>query len=291
MQSMTGYGRSENVSKQFHVDVSVKSVNGRFLEARVHMSKRYHSIEQEIIKICKSVFARGTVEVHIYVKPLEAQQTKLNVEATKHWLKNVRQALKALGVEDTLNAQDILNSPYFLASQDETEASESEVALILKTIRQAVKKCEVERVREGRALNSVCLNQIRELEKLQKKLFLLRDKFRSDAHGRFQEKLKKTLSSSQLVLDEGRVVQEVAMILERTDVEEELTRLLEHVRNVEKLLKTQGSVGKKLDFYAQELLREVNTIGSKSQYATITETVVSLKSMIEQFREQVQNIE
>jgi uncharacterized protein (TIGR00255 family) len=292
MQSMTGFGASRVSSKKLNVEVSVRSVNGRYLEPRLHLPKRHVAIEQEALKMCKSFFSRGTVDLYIHVSSVKTKSgSTFNVEMAKAWLTDARQALKEIGLADTLSARDILNIPDFVHKVEETPADTAENTLVLRAIKEALKKCADEREREGASLQKVCLGYMSDFKKMLKGLSASREIFKKEAFDKLHDRLKKVLESSKLEFDSSRVLQEVAHLVEKTDVEEELQRFSEHVLNVEKLLKSKESHGKKLDFYAQELLREVNTIGSKSQYAIITETVIALKSKIEQFREQVQNIE
>jgi uncharacterized protein (TIGR00255 family) len=135
----------------------------------------------------------------------------------------------------------------------------------------------------------VGLGCLQDLTTFRDQLLKLRDQLVAEAAQKMQERLAKIMG--KIELDPQRVLQEVAHLVERSDIEEELQRFGEHIKNVVLLFKEASAQGKKLDFYAQELLREINTIGSKSQSAKITEIVVGTKNTIEQLREQIQNIE
>lgn len=292
MQSMTGFGNSSGSIGGFEFEVVIKSVNGRYLEVRTHIPRKYISLESDIVKLAKQAFVRGTVDVHIH---FAHQPTKGNVEfrvdIAKDWLKKASSAFKELKVDVPLTAQDILNIPDFVQVSETQVITDKEKKKVFECVSQALDKCNKERAREGASLQSACLGYAADFIKMHGAIAAERTKYAGELFARAKEKYEKLLREYGGNLNEERLLQEVAHLVERSDVEEELIRFLEHVRNVEKLLKVKGSEGKKLDFYAQELLREVNTIGSKSQYATITERVVALKGKIEQFREQVQNIE
>jgi uncharacterized protein (TIGR00255 family) len=174
-------------------------------------------------------------------------------------------------------------------TQEHLQPPAKEKAALLKAVSQAIEKCVVERAREGEFLRKTCMEHVSALAKTVQELKGLRQGYIETAQARIEDRLKKILADSQT--DENRIVQEVAHLVERTDIEEEIHRLQEHVSHVLKLLGQKDTGGKKLDFYAQELIREINTIGSKSQSAKITETVVRAKNIIEQLREQIQNIE
>ena len=147
-------------------------------------------------------------------------------------------------------------------------------------------------MREGKHLVKQCSHYVETLNDLVKKMQGLRGEFTAQAKENLEAKLQTLLGSTGITLDSGRLMQEVAILIERTDIEEELVRLQEHLQHVKKLLnEKKETIGKKLDFYAQELLREVNTMGSKCSSAKITEIVVAAKNTIEQLREQIQNLE
>lgn len=292
MQSMTGFGNSSGSFQQLELEVIVKSVNGRYLEIRPHIPRKYVSLESEIIKICKNHFVRGTVDVSVhYGHSVPKGEVSFNTEVAKVWLKKAQKAFKELKVDAEFTVQDLLNIPDFVQLSESSSISDKEQTLLLNCVKEALKKCQKEREREGEQLKAVCLGYVNDFIKTHAAIKTEREKYSQEIFARTQEKFTKLLREHGSPVNEERLLQEVAHLVEKSDVEEELIRFLEHVKNVEKLLKSKGSDGKKLDFYAQELLREVNTIGSKSQYATITEKVVALKSKIEQFREQVQNIE
>lgn len=289
---MTGFGNSSGSFQQLELEVVVKTVNGRYLEIRPHIPRKYLPLESEIIKMCKQSFSRGTVDIHIHFGHQTPKgEVIFNTSVAKTWMQKAEKAFKELKVKPDFTTQDILNIPDFMQTSETNSISDKEKKLLFQCVGQALEKCHKERMREGAELQKVCLGYAQDFVKMHGQITSERAKFSEEIYGRTKERFDKLLKDHNVTASEERLLQEVAHLVEKSDVEEELVRFLEHVRNVEKLLKSKGTDGKKLDFYAQELLREVNTIGSKSQYATITEKVVALKSKIEQFREQVQNIE
>ncbi len=289
---MTGFGNSKGSVGGFDFEVVIKSVNGRYLEVRPHIPRKYMTLESDIVKMVKQEFVRGTVDVHIhFMQQPPKGEVQFRTDVAKVWIKKATAAFKELKVDAHLTAQDILNIPDFVQLSDAQPITDKEKKKVFDCVQQALKNCSKERAREGLSLQSACLGYTADFSKMHGFISSERAKFSKELFARAKEKYDKFLNEHGVAVSEERLLQEVAHLVEKSDVEEELIRFLEHVRNVEKLLKGKESEGKKLDFYAQELLREVNTIGSKSQYATITERVVGLKSKIEQFREQVQNIE
>jgi len=292
MQSMTGYGRASLSADGVTIEVSIKSVNGRYLEVRSHLPKKYYPLENEIIKNVKSGFQRGTVDIYIQRVSTDAvsdTEFKFKTATAKKWLTELRKVLKELKVEDNLKAQDLLSIPDFVQTQESAMPSTKEKTALMKVVKQSVEACNDERSREGEFLRKTCQEHVNMLASVVKELQGLRKNFVESAQPKITERLKKL--AAEIKLDDNRLVQEVAHLLDKTDIEEEIHRFQEHVCHVNKLLSQGETNGKKLDFYAQELLREINTIGSKSQSAKITENIVKAKNAIEQLREQIQNIE
>lgn len=289
---MTGFGRASLSSDGVTIEVSIKSVNGRYLEIRPHLPKKYYAFENEIIKAIKSEFQRGTCDIYIQratSEDVEDIDFKFKTGTAKKWLAQFRKTLKELKIPDNITAQDLLHIPDFIQTQEQTQPAPKEKAALLKAVKQSLEKCVEEREREGDFLRKTCVDHINSLTATVKELQALRKTYIEGAQPKIEERLKKLLAGVDT--DENRIVQEVAHLVDRTDIEEEIHRLQEHVGHVLKLLGAKDTGGKKLDFYAQELIREINTIGSKSQSAKITETVVKAKNTIEQLREQIQNIE
>lgn len=290
---MTGFGQASGQSEGISIAVSVRAVNGRFLDVRSHLPKKFNSFESEIIKLSKKYFSRGTCD--IYVQRTTNQEKadvtfSFKTQVAKTWLFEFRKVLKDLRITDNISARDLLMIPDFMQVAENSDISAQEKSVLLETVTKALDACVTEREREGKSLRSICLQHLKDLSEQLKNFKTLRTQFMAEAPEKIKEKLTKILQG-QLQVEPARLMQEVAILADRSDIEEELNRLAEHIKNVEQLFDGDGTNGKKLDFYAQELLREVNTIGSKSSSAKIVETVVTAKNLIEQLREQIQNIE
>ena len=293
MQSMTGFGRADSSAGGVHLDISVKSVNGRYLDVRAHLPKKYISLESEIQKIAKKHFSRGTVDIYVQRSTqgtVGSGGSRFQEKVAAEWVKDLRKILKSLKINNDVTARDLLTYvPNFMTTDEEVDLSSKEKQLALKTVEQAITLCAEARGKEGQFLKKVGLEYTQDLAKYRDQLFKLRETLVAEASQKMQDRIAKIMG--KIELDPQRLVQEVAHLVERSDIEEELQRFGEHIKNVALLFKEATAQGKKLDFYAQELLREINTIGSKSQSAKITEIVVGTKNTIEQLREQIQNIE
>lgn len=290
MNSMTGYGASQAKSRQLEIEVHIKSVNGRFLEVRFHLPKEYAPFENDFRRIFQD-WNRGTVDVYVHRRPAtETRLQTVNIRAQNahHWAKTLKGLAKDLQLKDDVTLKDILQMPYVIEHQDRLSLLPGELKLVEAQLKKAKQKCEDLRAKEGATLKKELLAQIKNLEKKIKEI----DHFREEAIKNAQTRLKSRLVSIEgIVLDDSRLALETALAIDKMDVHEEVIRLGEHLKACRELINIGDARGKKLDFYCQELLREVNTIGSKSQLASLTQVVVDAKSIIEKFREQVQNVE
>jgi len=290
MNSMTGYGASHVKNRQLEVEVHVKSVNGRFLEVRFHLPKEYAPFENDFRKVFQN-WSRGTVDVYIHRRPaMEARLQTVNIKAqnAQHWAKTLKALAKTLNLANDVSLRDILQMPYVMEHQDRLSLMPGELKLVEAQLKTAKQKCEVLRQKEGSVLKKELLAQLKALESKMKEV----DGWREEAMKGAQARLKSRLATMEAEqLDASRLALETALMIDKMDVHEEVIRLGEHVKACKALIQEGSARGKKLDFYCQELLREVNTIGSKSQLASLTQVVVDAKSIIEKFREQVQNIE
>lgn len=289
---MTGYGNAKAEVSGVQININIKTVNSRYLDVRPHIPKLYAPIEDKMIKVLKKELQRGTCDIYVQRQVVNSSNKvsfRFQTELAEKWLKAYRQSLRELGIEESIRSQDLWQIPDYMTWQEESSLSASESKAVLAALLKAVKTCQQEREREGRFLKKTCTTHITALQKRVQALKGLRKTFIKEAKAKFEARLEKLGDTEKM--EPARVMQEVAVLVDRTDVEEELSRLSEHIKNVKTLLGSKQPAGKKLDFYAQELLREINTIGSKSQSAKITENIVEAKSLIEQFREQVQNIE
>lgn len=290
MNSMTGYGASQLKSRNLEIEVHVKSVNGRFLEVRFHLPKEYAPFENDFRKIFQG-WSRGTVDVYVHRRVKTESRMKsveLRRENARHWSKELKALAKSLGLEDRLTLRDILQMPFVMEHQERQSLFPGELKLVESQIKAARKKCEVVRAKEGVALKKELLAQLKNLENGISRMEQWREEAMKSSHQRLKTRLA-ALEVEQM--DSSRLALETALLLDKMDVHEEIVRLSEHVKACRGLIQAGEAKGKKLDFYCQELLREVNTIGSKSQLASMTQVVVDAKSIIEKFREQVQNIE
>lgn len=291
MNSMTGYGSSLFKRPQLELEIHVKSVNGRYLDVRFHLPKEYAPFESELKNCFDSQWNRGTVDVYVHRRSIpdaKALGSSIRVDQAVQWAKTLRALNKKLGLDHDISLRDVLQMPFVMESPEKGVVKPDEQKLLKGQVKKAVAACQVFRKREGASLRKELLGLLEDLSRCVQTL----SKWRGQAQAQMQSRLQTRLATlGAESLDPARLAMESALLVDKMDVQEELVRLEEHILSCRKLVQVGGAQGKKLDFFCQELLREVNTVGSKSAMASLTQTVVEAKSLIERFREQVQNVE
>lgn len=290
MKSMTGFGRAIERKPLLFLEITIKSVNNRYLETRFRLPKEYISFEMELKKIVPKYFERGSLD--IYVTRMSGSQgfydIEVNSSLAKKWLKAYQILGHQLNIQQNISLAQAATWPDVI-TQKECTISLKEKQTLFHLFKIALKNCDNERLREGKALYRELLKLIQELQKKTSQMFVLK----KSANQLLLERLKARLKQLNEInhLDEQRLSHEVILEVDRTDVTEELSRLNEHLKVFRQVINQSEACGKKLDFYCQELLRELNTIGSKSLLSRMTQLVVDGKTITEKLREQVQNIE
>lgn len=290
--SMTGFGASQLQTKKFQISIQVKSVNGRFLETKFRLPRHYLSFENEMRTLVGEHLFRGSVEVFINRSEGDddsAPQIIFKTNLAKSWLKASQKLAKDLKIKYTPKFEDILKIPDLYQVADATHTQENEKQVVLKVLKNALEDCVKLKKSEGDKLTEVLLKLISDVEGFLKDLDKKRPEIAMQLKSNLEKKLKDLADKTDL--DQQRLHQESVYLLERSDIEEEVARLKSHLHGFRKALSEKGSVGKKLDFLVQEMHREINTMGAKTQALNAIESIINAKSFVEKIREQVQNIE
>lgn len=288
---MTGYGRGEQVHTGTRVVIELRSVNRRQAEVSLRLPSELESLEGRIRdELLKSV-ARGRVEARVFLElPPEASGSRINAPLAAAYARELTDLSTHLGLAGGVTLDALLRCPGVL----QTSAGESDPEVLWKTVepalRQALDAFNAMREREGGALATDLSARVAELR-------LAVTRIRGQASGVIQRYRDQMLQRIRLAgvdgiaPDDERVLKEVVLFADRSDINEELTRLDSHFVQFDDSLRSREPLGRKLDFLAQEINREVNTIGSKANDAAIATDVVLLKTELERFREQAQNVE
>ncbi len=292
---MTGFGRAAGaLSPRFHVAVTAKSVNHRFLETSVRLPEYLWELESAVRAIASEAFARGKLDISIRVQrtQLPEYQVRINAQIANNVIPQLRAIAEDLGLGGTFSGGDLLRLPDFLqVDAIESDITDEEREALARLVREALAHLRTMRAREGESLRADIAARLQSIRDAQQRVAALREDIRTELLATFRDRVHEIAQQAGIEVPEERVAQEVVMMVERGDIAEELTRLAHHVEQIEKAIDAKEAAGKKLDFLSQEMLREINTMGSKSRSAALRTVVVELKTEVERIREQVQNVE
>jgi uncharacterized protein (TIGR00255 family) len=293
LQSMTGFARVEGTSGRTRWAWELRSVNGKGLDLRLRLPPGLEALEADIRRLAGETFARGNLQIGLTTSVSEAQVEAVVNEGALAAVLALRDRLAGtidpapLKLDTLLSVRGIVDFREAEESEAETQARDRDIRAGLA---EAIRRLADMRRKEGTALADVLLGQIARIEALTAAVEA--DPSRSVAA--IAERLATqvaTLMQGATALDRDRLHQEVALLAIKADLREEIDRLKSHVRAARELIAEGGPIGRKLDFLAQEFNRESNTICSKSNAAAVTAAGIELKVVIDQFREQVQNLE
>ncbi|HEY7510508.1 MAG TPA: YicC/YloC family endoribonuclease [Vicinamibacteria bacterium] len=292
MRSMTGYGTAAVDTEALRASVTARSLNHRYLDLTVHAPRRLQALEPEVKRLVQARVQRGRVEVSIQAS-LRAGEAAV-VLAPPGVIAALVDALRRIqqdhGLEGELRAADVARFPGIVELAElATDVDEPRRHEVLRAVDDALAQLEQMRRAEGEGLQRVLLQSLDAVEAAAGRIEELSLSERAARRDSLLEKARGL--RAELGLEEGRLYQEVLRLVDRQDVAEEVQRLRSHVAQARAAVRAEGPAGKRLDFLAQELGREANTIGSKVASAPLVQEVVALKSELERLREQVQNVE
>lgn len=294
---MTGFGRASLASEKVRVSIEMKSVNSRFLEMRPKMPRVLFFWESQLREIISSRLKRGMVDVNIAIHSLQADMENIlqeNIAAA--YAIGIEKLAKKINIESGLNIVSLLRLPGVLSADENSPITvdEKEVSPILeKCLLEVLDQLVEMRSNEGAKLLEALERELNSFQQCHKQVHEMREELNQAYFQKLKNRLDKFLSTGVARVDEPRLLQEVSFYLDRSDVTEELDRLQSHLKQMFQVIhgKEEFPVGKRMDFLVQEMGREVNTIGAKSDDIKITQHVMQMKLHLERIREQVQNLE
>lgn len=291
MNSMTGYGLFEKRSEDFYIKVEMKSVNNRYLDINVRMPNSIMYAEESVKSFIKSKIKRGKVDVFINFEYLDSSDVKIDVdyELLNKYISISKDLQEKFGVIDDLSFSKLMGDSNIFKAQKQEFDGDFIKDELLKVVEMASKDFIEARSIEGEKIKEDFLVKLEEIRNLTVFIEKRAPISLKENEKRLRDRVSEYLDSKEI--DEDRILTEIAIMLDRLSIDEEITRLKIHIDNFNDIIKSKGAIGRKLDFLIQEINRESNTIGSKSNDIEITSKVVMLKSEIEKLREQAQNVE
>ena len=291
IKSMTGFGRCEFTDEKRKFTVELKSVNHRYLDVNIKMPKKLNFFESSIRALLKEYIERGKVDVYITYEDYTEDNyaLKYNASLAAQYLNYLNSMAEEFGLENDIRVSNLSRYPDVLV-MEEQDVDEKELWDGLEhALRGACEQFVASRIKEGENLKGDLLDKLDDMisyvDFIEKRSPQIMEEYRR----RLEDKIKEILGDRQM--DDGRIATEVTIYADKICVDEETVRLRSHINTTKDTLLEGGSIGRKLDFIAQEMNREANTILSKANNIEISDTGINLKTSIEKVREQIQNIE
>jgi uncharacterized protein (TIGR00255 family) len=291
MRSMTGFGRTQLERGGTQVVAEVRALNQRFFELKVNLPRGWGEHESEIKKIVQGAVERGRVEAFVrcvVMKPPRAR-LRVNDDLAASYVTELRRLGKRLDLDGKLGLDAILQRPEIFQVIEEENDTRTGVDVALMAMKGAVKALDQERRREGAALRRDFETRLKKIGAGIPKIEKLAAQSRTAIHTSFETRVRELLGD--LPVNEKRLYEEASNAAQHGDITEELTRLRVHLTAMRALINRTGPVGKSIEFLLQEINREVNTMGAKSQNAALSQITIEMKGEVEKMREQVQNVE
>lgn len=291
MYSMTGYGRGEYKSGGVELTVEIKTVNNRYLDASVKCPRIFNAYEEEVRSAVRKKLTRGHADVFISLSDKRERQKTLTLDenAAKAYVASAEKLLSLFPeLVNDLSVTGVMRLPDVIKQDDIAAADEEIIAALNCALSQALDNLNAMRLKEGAKLEEDMLSRMSAIETLVNKIETRAPLVAENYRQKLKAKMEKLLGGAEV--DESRLLTEVAVFSDKSNIDEELTRLHSHISQFREICKEQ-LVGRKLDFLVQEFNRETNTVCSKSNDLEVTRLGLALKNEIEKIREQVQNVE
>ena len=291
IKSMTGFGRCEIVTAEYKISVEIKAVNHRYLDLSIKLPKKFNYFEAGIRNLLKTYIQRGKVDVFINYEDYTEEKMclKYNSSLAAEYMSCFKQMEEQFGIKNDITVSGLARMPEVLVMDQVAEDEDKIWQELSEAVEEAAKKFVDSRVQEGEKLKTDLLGKLDYMGSLVAFIEERSPVILTEYRQKLEDKVKELLGSTPL--DEGRIATEVTIYADKICVDEEMVRLHSHIDATRKELEAGGSVGRKLDFIAQEMNREANTTLSKSSDLEICDKAIALKTEIEKVREQIQNIE
>lgn len=294
IKSMTAFGRSVQTVDDKNITVEIKSVNNRYFDCSVRISRAYSFLEERIKPYLQSHgVSRGKVDVQISIETVGAPDTtiSLNEDYAKAYIDALRTLKERFSLDGEITVMSIAHDREIFTVSKAEQDEEKDFSSLCVVLDAAIEKFVAARETEGANIERDLRSKLEGIKEMVAKIEEHSLEDISSYRQRLEEKLRAALSDNKITVDESRILTECAIFADKVAVDEELVRLRSHFVAFEDILASRDPVGRKLDFLMQEMNREINTIGSKCSNSTIAHTVVDVKCELEKIREQIQNIE
>lgn len=287
MESMTGYSHSEGTTDQFSYFISLKTLNSKYLELNIHLPRALKDSEKEVEDLLKSAFGRGKIELLVdFFDWTETKKVKIDFPVLKKYHDELTSVSRKLKIKSDVDLALLLGMEGVVRKEWALLSSKARKA-IMRAISDAVSATKKMRTKEGASIAKDLSHSLEVISKGLAEISTLTKDVPAKAFVRLKEAIE-TISGGR-VPDE-RILTEVAILADRMDINEEKVRLKDHIAKFKSIMKEDGQIGKRLDFLAQEMFREINTIASKSGDSRVAHLVVEMKNHVDKIREHCRNV-
>ena len=291
IKSMTGFGRYETVTDEYRIAVEIKSVNHRYCDLNIKLPKKFNEIENTLRMMMKEIAERGKVDVYVSYEDYAGKGTHVHYhpQIAKEYVKVAAQVAEEFELHNSLSAERLLGFADVIGLEDESNDLESVFPIVTQTLQKAGEQFIASREREGEQLYQDIKGKLAYLLTLVAQVEERSPQMLQEHRQKLLEKVQELLGDRKI--DEGILATELIVYADKVCVDEETVRLRSHIDAMSETLDMQEAIGRKLDFIAQEMNREANTILSKANDKELSGIAINLKTEIEKIREQIQNIE
>jgi uncharacterized protein (TIGR00255 family) len=292
IKSMTGFAHQEIKHDSYEISIDIRSLNHRYCEINLRIPPELANWEEELRKITSEKISRGMIDIYLKITYLEKPKysVTLNREALQEIWSKSAQLQEELKIPGQVDIHSLLLIPHVIEFEQAKIETEPELLkLIKKILLDALQELDNSRKREGANLSQVVEKELHQIDTHIKHIEQIFPSLQKEYYSKLKEKIEEYVSA--IPLDENRLLQEVALLAEKSDISEEITRVKSHLEQCQQQLLTEEPVGRKLDFLMQELYREASTIGAKCRHSSLLPVILAMKASIEKIRQQVQNIE
>ena len=290
MKSMTGYGKAKIQTNEMNCEIEIKSINGRFLDMRIYLPREISFFEYQIRQHIGQVLSRGTVEIRVNFADRREPALQLNETKLLKYFELVKQAQAILNINEDISLEYLLNEPGIIESVNNLDEDEQLAELLNQTLQKAIEALELTLKAEASNIRETLKNStnvmLETLDLIENEI----QPFKEELYSLLKHRVTELLSNFNAEMMEQRLIQELAIYIDKYDIQEEISRLKCHINTLLTTLEKEEDTGKTLNFILQEMQREANTLGSKFSTTRTFTYVLTLKEEIEKCREIVQNV-
>lgn len=292
LKSMTGYGKGETKRDGYHITAELKTVNHRYSNIYIHIPGYLSALESTLHKLVKDKVDRGRVDLYLNIDEDTTEvrhEPQINVQLARRYYIELKALQETLGIDQEVSIDTLVHLPEVLKVKEAEEDEELLYGLVTETVEKALESLLQMRTHEGEELQRDLVQRLDMIEREVGEIATREPRVIEEFRTRMRDRLRELMEDK--IVDETRLAMEIAILAERSSINEELVRLRSHIGQFRLNMTKDEPVGRKLDFIAQEMYREANTIGSKAIDSEIVNCVVTIKSEVDKIREQIQNVE